>query len=263
MPSKTSSRSKSSRARTSSTRRRSTAGRGKSGSSRRSPSRSRTSSGRRSSASRSKSSKGRRGATPSSRSRRSVSARGREMSSSSGTHVSTDHEFIRRWAEARGARPARVRGTGDDGAVGMLRLDFPGYGGAESLEPISWEEWFQKFDERDLALLYQDTTAGGEPSNFNTIVNRAEGESGRRSSSSSTRSPKSSTARSRRSAVRPAEPEVMEEPRWLAEEEGPLPGTRAESGARTGEPNAPLPGIEVIEVDEYIVEVPRSTSDPF
>lgn len=260
MPSKTSSRSKSSRARTSSTRRRSTAGRGKSGSSRRSPSRSRTTSTRRSGVSRAKSSKGRRSTVSSSRSRRSVSARGRGMSGSSGTHVSTDHEFIRRWAEERGARPAHVRGNGDDGDVGMLRLDFPGYSGAESLEPISWEEWFQKFDERDLALLYQDATAGSEPSNFNTLVNRAEGKSGRRSSgSSSTRSPKSSSARSRRSAVRPAETEIMEEPRWLTEEEGPLPGTRAESGA----PNTPLPGIEVIEVDEYIVEVPRSTSDPF
>lgn len=189
------------------------------------------------------------------------------MSGSGGTHVSTDHEFIRRWAEERGARPARVRGTGDDGDVGMLRLDFPGYSGAESLEPISWEAWFQKFDERDLALLYQDTIAGGEPSNFNTLVSRAEGNAGRRSSkSSSTRSRKSSSAqsrgassRSRRPTVRPAVSEVMEEPRWLGEQEGPLPSSLAESG----EHNAPLPGIEVIEVDEYIVEVPPSTSDPF
>jgi hypothetical protein len=37
----------------------------------------------------------------------------------------------------------------------MIRLDFPGYGGEESLEEISWDEWFDKFDERNLALLVQ------------------------------------------------------------------------------------------------------------
>ncbi len=54
----------------------------------------------------------------------------------------------------------------------MIRLDFPGYSGAQSLEPISWDEWFQKFDESNLALLYQDTTARGQRSNFNKLVGR-------------------------------------------------------------------------------------------
>jgi hypothetical protein len=35
--------------------------------------------------------------------------------------VTTDHEVIRRWAEARGARPARARGTGGQGDPGMAR----------------------------------------------------------------------------------------------------------------------------------------------
>ena len=76
------------------------------------------------------------------------------------SQFTTDHTEIRRWAEERGAKPACVRGTGAKGDLGMLRLDFPGYSGQESLEHVHWDEWFRKFDERRLALLYQDETAG-------------------------------------------------------------------------------------------------------
>ena len=30
----------------------------------------------------------------------------------------------------------------------MLRLDFPGYTGEDKLEEISWDEFFEKFEER-------------------------------------------------------------------------------------------------------------------
>src|SRR5688572_9906865 len=87
--------------------------------------------------------------------------RGRSGGKSAGSQTTTDHEQIRQWAEARGAKPACVRGTGGGGDTGMIRLDFPGYSGAESLQPIEWDEWFRQFDENNLALLYQETTAGG------------------------------------------------------------------------------------------------------
>lgn len=60
--------------------------------------------------------------------------------------------------------------------MGMIRLDFPGYTGAGSLERIEWDDWFDKFEERGLALLVQDETAGGERSNFNKLVKRDETE---------------------------------------------------------------------------------------
>src|SRR5690348_17523704 len=88
------------------------------------------------------------------------------------SRVSSDHEEIRRWAEERGARPACVRGTGSNDDVGILRLDFPGYSGQQSLQHIDWEEFFEKFDERGLALLFQEATAGGEKSNFNKLISR-------------------------------------------------------------------------------------------
>ncbi len=86
--------------------------------------------------------------------------------------TTTDHEEIRRWAEERGGKPAEVIGTERGGGTGMIRLDFPGYTGEGSLRPISWDEWFQKFDEAGLALTYQEQTAGGERSNFNKLIGR-------------------------------------------------------------------------------------------
>jgi len=88
------------------------------------------------------------------------------------SHTTTDHEEIRRWAEDRGAKPSCVRGTGSRNDIGMLRLDFPGYTGEDKLEAVSWDDWFEKFDERKLALVYQETTADGEKSNFNKLVSR-------------------------------------------------------------------------------------------
>lgn len=92
--------------------------------------------------------------------------------SSHSSHTTTNHDEIKRWAEARNAKPACVKGTGGGGDPGMIRLDFPGYSGSESLQPISWDEWFSAFDRNKLALVYQDQTADGARSNFNKLVAR-------------------------------------------------------------------------------------------
>ena len=57
-----------------------------------------------------------------------------DSSSSGSSKTTTDHEEIRRWVEARGGRPACVRGTGGRGDTGMLRIDFPGYSAGETLQ---------------------------------------------------------------------------------------------------------------------------------
>jgi len=102
--------------------------------------------------------------------------------------MTTNHGEIQRWAEARGGKPACVLGTGGRGDEGVLRIDFPGYSGKGSLHEISWDDWFDKFDRARLALLYQDTTKGGQKSNFNKLVSRNQanrGGSRRRAGSSS------------------------------------------------------------------------------
>jgi hypothetical protein len=115
------------------------------------------------------------------------------MASKSSSRVLTDHDEIQRWAEERGARPSAVQRTHTDDSVGIIRLDFPGYSGEDSLEEIEWDEWFDKFDDNNLALIVQDETADGEKSNFNKIVSRDRVES---TGSSRSRGKKSTSTRS-------------------------------------------------------------------
>lgn len=81
--------------------------------------------------------------------------------------TTTSHDEIRRWAEERDGRPARVA-TDEPG--GILRFDFGEP--EEGLEEIPWETFFQIFDRNDLAFLYQDETGGGGKSRFNKFVRR-------------------------------------------------------------------------------------------
>jgi hypothetical protein len=89
-------------------------------------------------------------------------------------HVTTDHDEIRRWAEERGGKPAAVKATHRKGDAGILRIIFPKsqFADDDSLEEISWDDFFDKFDEAELALIYQERTAGGQPSLFNKLIGR-------------------------------------------------------------------------------------------
>ncbi|MBM0228185.1 MULTISPECIES: hypothetical protein [Micromonospora] len=80
--------------------------------------------------------------------------------------VATDHEVIRRWAEARKGVPTTVDGSEHDGHAGVLRLDFPANGREARLREISWDEWFRAFDERRLNFIYQEERSDGKQSNF-------------------------------------------------------------------------------------------------
>jgi hypothetical protein len=82
----------------------------------------------------------------------------------------TDHEEIRRWAEDRGGRPARVKETAGNNGGGVLRFDFGDKD--EALEEIGWDPFFEIFEESGLALLEQEETKSGEKSRFSKFVNR-------------------------------------------------------------------------------------------
>jgi hypothetical protein len=77
-----------------------------------------------------------------------------------GTVVTRDHEVIQRWAEIRRAEPATGEATAsgpanihvNDGGSG-IRFNFPG---AAAFRPISWDEWFENFDEHELVFVYQE-----------------------------------------------------------------------------------------------------------
>ena len=86
--------------------------------------------------------------------------------------TTSDHDEIRKWAEERGGKPAHVATTGNGADIGIVRLEFPGAAASHdaNLAEISWEQFFEKFDQDKLALVYQEETAAGEKSNFNKIV---------------------------------------------------------------------------------------------
>jgi hypothetical protein len=87
------------------------------------------------------------------------------------TKTTTDHKEIKKWAEERGGWPAKVKGIEDNNG-GILRIDFPGFSGEETLETISWNEFFQIFDENNLKFLYQEKLTTGEESRFFKFVGR-------------------------------------------------------------------------------------------
>jgi competence ComEA-like helix-hairpin-helix protein len=84
-----------------------------------------------------------------------------------------DHETIQQWVESHGGKPAHVKRTGQDSDPGILRIDFPGFSGEGSLEPLDWDAWFDAFEANQLAFLYQDRRGDGGPSNFNKLVRRS------------------------------------------------------------------------------------------
>lgn len=94
------------------------------------------------------------------------------------TRTTTDHDEIRRWAEEHDGRPVHVRSSGSGDDVGVLRIDFPGGAGDDRFEELDWDEWFQKFDESNLALLYQEHKADGSDSTFNKLVDRDRADEG-------------------------------------------------------------------------------------
>ena len=95
-----------------------------------------------------------------------------KTSSSGQSKITSDHQIVKKWVEARGGIPVSVKGTSKSGETGLLRFQFPGYGKGESFDKISWEEFFQKFDEKNLALLYQEKTRDGKESRFFKFVAR-------------------------------------------------------------------------------------------
>jgi hypothetical protein len=88
------------------------------------------------------------------------------------SHTTTNHDEIRKWVEERGGQPAIVKGT-ESGDSALLRIDYPGYSGEDTLEAIEWDEFFEIFDDNKLAFLYQEVTEDGDKSRFSKFVNRS------------------------------------------------------------------------------------------
>ena len=95
----------------------------------------------------------------------------------------TDHDEIRRWVEERGGHPARVKRTGRKNDPGILRIDFPGFSGEDTLEEIEWDEFFEWFERNNLAMLLSSERGN----RFSKLVERARGSAKKASKKSSSK----------------------------------------------------------------------------
>jgi hypothetical protein len=84
--------------------------------------------------------------------------------------VTWNHDEIRRWAEERGGVPAAPKGTAR--GKESICIDFPAQRGQRTLRPIGWTEFFDKFDDNRLALVYEEWNTRGQRSNVNRLVSR-------------------------------------------------------------------------------------------
>ena len=111
--------------------------------------------------------------------------------------TTTDHDTIRTWVEERGGWPAEVASTASEEQTGILRIDFPGWSGEGSLRRIDWDEWFRKFDDANLAFVFEESTAEGQRSNFNKLVGRETAEARARGERTSRRGARAGAGRAR------------------------------------------------------------------
>ena len=80
----------------------------------------------------------------------------------------TDHQEIKRWVEAHDGVPTVIEDTESGKGEGVLRIHFPKASADDQFKEISWDDFFETFDEKELAFLYQD-----EPdSTFHKLVSR-------------------------------------------------------------------------------------------
>jgi hypothetical protein len=94
------------------------------------------------------------------------------------SEFTTDHDTIRRWAEGKGGKPAAVERTPQAGDVGIIRILFPDAPQSEHEAPaeISWDEFFEEFDKRKLALLYETHSLFSKLVGRDTAARREHGE---------------------------------------------------------------------------------------
>ena len=84
--------------------------------------------------------------------------------------TTTDHKEIKKWIEARDGVPSVVKGTEGKDGEGIIRVEFDK--SQDKLEEISWDDFFEVFEDRELAFLHQDKTADGHVSRFFKFVKR-------------------------------------------------------------------------------------------
>ena len=82
----------------------------------------------------------------------------------------TDHEKIREWIEDRGGRPASVKGLVEENGVEAPEMLHISFGAPDpNMEELAWEEFFERFEDANLALTYEEKAEKGEAPNFEFV----------------------------------------------------------------------------------------------
>lgn len=85
----------------------------------------------------------------------------------------TDVNAIKQWAESRQGVPAIIKDT-DQGGDGVLRIHFPQNSDEnERFDTISWDQFKNKFEDNNLAMVYQEKKDNGSDSTFHKFVDRS------------------------------------------------------------------------------------------
>jgi hypothetical protein len=88
----------------------------------------------------------------------------------SNTKITKDHKLIKEWVVARGGVPGRVAEselpTDEEGA---LDIKFPEKT-EKNIIPITWNEFFIKFEQSNLAFLIEEDRGDGLKSKFFKLI---------------------------------------------------------------------------------------------
>lgn len=87
------------------------------------------------------------------------------------THTTYDHQVLKNWAAQRGAIPALWQASPQGGRLGFRFLQQPT--ATPPATELSWEAFFEEFEARQLALLFEDNNDEGKLSHKYTLIDRS------------------------------------------------------------------------------------------
>ncbi len=70
--------------------------------------------------------------------------------------ITTDRQTIKEWTKARKGWPALIRKMTAAGVEIALSIVFPGYEADEIVCRLTWDEFFDKFDQLKLVFVYEE-----------------------------------------------------------------------------------------------------------
>ena len=77
-------------------------------------------------------------------------------------NATTDHALVRELVEQGDGYPAHLAESEGTGDGGLLRIGSERGDPDDSLKEISWDEFFDEFEEKELMLVYEDADDPGD-----------------------------------------------------------------------------------------------------